>query len=124
MRRISRGTPYVLTTADIENVLGSLTPRIEEAVASLVDMTVDQWRKQSKAKKAKQLVDFQNRGLLSATLASAAKAQTDLEEAAFIVTQASEAHSVTADVAALREMVAEMSARMDALTGKSHKKGA
>jgi uncharacterized protein YceH (UPF0502 family) len=87
-------------------------------------MTVDQWRKQSKAKKAKQLVDFQNRGLLSATLASAAKAQTDLEEAAFIVTQASEAQSVTADVAALREMVAEMSARMDALTGKTGKKGA
>ena len=68
----------MLASSDIENILGSLTPRVEESVAALVDMTPSEWRKQSREKKAKQLVDFQNRGLLAATLASAAKAQTDL----------------------------------------------
>ncbi len=101
----------MLASSDIENILGSLTPRVEESVAALVDMTPSEWRKQSREKKAKQLVDFQNRGLLAATLASAAKAQTDLEEAAFAVTQASEAKSLTEDVEALKEMVADLTAK-------------
>lgn len=124
MRRISRGTPYILTTSDIENVLGSLTPAIEEAVASLLDMTVDEWRKQSKQRRAKQLVDFQNRGQFAASMTASAKAQTDLQEVAFAVTQRTEAASVAEDVQALKEIVSEVVGRMDALTGKPGKRGA
>lgn len=124
MRRISRGTPYVLTTSDIENVLASLTPAIEDAIAALLGLTVDEWRKQPKAKRVKQLVDFQNNGQVAATLAASAKAQTDLQEVAFAATQRVEAASVTADVQALKEIVADLVGRIDGLTGANARKGA
>lgn len=117
MKRISRGTPYVLTTGDVENVLGSMTPRMEESIAALLDMPVDEWRKQTKAKRAKQLVDFQNRGAAAAAFAAAAKAQTDLEEAAFAATQRTEAASIIDELEALKAMVAD-------LTHTHQKKGA
>lgn len=117
MKRISRGTPYVLTTGDVENVLGSMTPRMEESIAALLDMPVDEWRKQTKAKRAKQLVDFQNQGAAAAAFAAAAKAHTDLEEAAFAVTQRTEAESIIGELEALKAMVAD-------LTHSHHTKGA
>ena len=44
MRRMSRGTPYILATSEVENVLKSLTPKMGDHVASLLDMSGDQWR--------------------------------------------------------------------------------
>jgi len=104
-RRISRGTPYVLTAAEIENLLGALTPRMEEQVAAMLEMPAAEWRKQTKAKRAKQLVDFQTRGQFAAAMSAAAKAHTDMEAAAFAVTMQTEAQSLTDEVAALTELV-------------------
>ncbi len=43
-------------------------------------MTVEAWRKQSKGKRASQIVAFTNSGQLAAMLAASARAHTDLEE--------------------------------------------
>ena len=107
-RRISRGTPYILTQAELENMLGSITPRQEEQIAALLEMSVEDWRKQPKAKRAKQMVDFQNRGQWAASMAAAAKAQTDLEATAFAVTMQTKAQSLSDDVAALSQMVHQL----------------
>ncbi len=104
-RRISRGTPYVLTAAEVENLLGALTPRMEEQIAAMLDTTVEAWRKESKGKRAKHLVDYQNRGQLAAVLAASAKAHTDLEAAAFAVTMQTEAQSLADTVADLQSLV-------------------
>jgi hypothetical protein len=104
-RRISRGTPYVLTAGEIENLLGALTPRMEEQVAAMLDMTVEAWRKESKAKRAKHIVDYQNRGQFAAVMTAAAKAQTDMEGAAFAVTMQTEAQALSETVAELTELV-------------------
>lgn len=108
MKRISRGTPYVLSQADIENALMGLRPRTEEAIASLMDMSPEKWRAQTKAKRASQIVHYQNSGQLAASIAAVAKAHTDLEDAAFTVTQITEAQSVTEDVAELKRKVADL----------------
>lgn len=110
MKRISRGTPYILTEADLDNLLKSLTPRMEANICALLEMTVEDWRKLGKRVQARHLVDFQNRGVGAASLAAAAKAQTDLEEAAQAVTLASQAQSIVDDVAALKEMVHDLAA--------------
>ena len=107
-RRISRGTPYVLTAGEIENLLGALTPRMEEQIAAMLDMPVEEWRKQTKAKRAKHLVDYQNRGQFAAVMAASAKAHTDLEAAAFAVTLQTEAQSLSDDVAALKDLVHDL----------------
>lgn len=80
MKRISRGTPYVLSSTDMEHALAALSPRMEGAVAAILNMTVADWREQDDRLKVKQLIDFQNSAQLAATLATAAKAQTDLED--------------------------------------------
>lgn len=108
MKRISRGTPYVMTTGDVENALMALTPRTEESIASLMDMTVEAWRAQSPGKRASQIVAYTNSGQLAALLAASAKAHTDLEDSAFAVTQATEAQSLRDEVVALRDMVDDM----------------
>ena len=108
-RRISRGTPYVLTAAEIENLLGALTPRMEEQVAAMLDMSVEVWRKESKGRRAKHVVDYQNRGQFAATMAASARAHTDMESAAVAITQAIEAQTLTATVSALADEVAALS---------------
>lgn len=110
-RRISRGTPYVLTASEIENLLGALTPRMEEQVAAMLEMPVEDWRKQAKAKRAKQLVDFQSRGQFAAAMAASAKAQTDMEAAAFAVTMQTEAQSLADEVSALKDLVHGLATR-------------
>lgn len=112
MRRMSRGTPYVMTTGDVETALAALTPRAEESIASLMDMTVEQWREQSKPKRASQIVAYTNSGQLAALLSASARAHTDLEDAAFAVTQVAEAQSMREEMAALRGIVEEMSASL------------
>lgn len=109
MKRLSRGTPYVLSTADVENVIASLPPRVENAIASLLDMTLDQWRRLPKAKRARHIVDFQNRSQLAATLAAGAKAHTDLEAAAFAVTEKAEADTLAERVARLEQVITRTS---------------
>lgn len=116
MRRISRGTPYILSATEVENVLRSLTPKMEEHIASLLDISADQWRKLEDPVKVRHIIDFQNRATLAATLAAAAKAHTDLEDASVVVTQAVEADTLRDEVKALREMVHDLNAR--------HQKGA
>lgn len=117
MKRISRGTPYVLSRGDIENALASLTPRTEEAIAALFGISVDQWRRQTSEVKCKQVIDFQNSAALAATLAAGARVHTDLESAAFAVTQATEAQTLAEEVRALREMVQELTHRPAAKRG-------
>lgn len=112
MKRISRGTPYVMTTGDVEMALTALSPRTEEAIASLMDMTVEAWRKQTKGKRASQIVAFTNSGQLAAMLAASARAHTDLEDSAFAVTQATEAQSMRDEVIALRGLVEDMAAHL------------
>ena len=112
MKRISRGTPYVMTTGDVEMALTALSPRTEEAIASLMNMTVEAWRKQSKGKRASQIVAFTNSGQLAAMLAASAKAHVDLEDSAFAVTQATEAKSVRDEVTELRGQVEDLAARL------------
>ena len=71
MRRISRGTPYILTTGEIESRLATLKddPQMEQATAETFGLTVEQWRKLTVAKRAKHLIDLQERGLLAAATA-------------------------------------------------------
>jgi len=80
--RLSRGTPYILTATEVEETLKHLPPRIELAVAALMNMTVDDWRKQESKLRVKQIVDYQNAGSVAATLAASARAIGDLEAAA------------------------------------------
>jgi len=108
MKRISRGTPYILTESDLDNLLKSLTPRMEANICALLDMTVEDWRKLTKRVQARHLIDFQNRGVGAASLAAAAKAQTDLEEAAQAVTLQSQAQSIVDEFNALKEMVHDL----------------
>jgi hypothetical protein len=81
-RRISRGTPYILTNTEVEEILKHLPARIETAVAALMNLTVDDWHKQPAKLRAKQIIDFQNAGAFAATMAAAEKAIGDLEAAA------------------------------------------
>jgi hypothetical protein len=82
-RRISRGTPYILTATEISETLKHLSPRIETAIATLMNLSVEQWRAQADKVKAKQLVDFQSAGALAATMAASERAIGDLEAAAY-----------------------------------------
>jgi hypothetical protein len=117
MKRISRGTPYILTTDDIGNALASIPPRVEEAIAYLLNMTVDDWRAQTDRIKVKQLVDFQNAGAFAATLATAAKAIGDLEEVAFPVITA----SVDEELRAALDLLNEQVQKHDAMLAKVSK---
>jgi hypothetical protein len=91
MKRISRGTPYILT--------------------------VDDWRDQNDRVKVKQLVDFQNSGAFAATLATAAKAISDLEEVAFPVISP----SVDEELRAALDLLNEQVQKHDALLTKASK---
>ena len=115
MKRISMCTPYVLTTADVENVIASLTPKVENAIASLLDLTLDEWRKLPKAKRVRHIVDYQNRAQLAASMAASAKAHTDLEAAAFAVTEQAEAESDT---------LTQRVARLESMLTRTSRKGA
>lgn len=114
MKRISRGTPYVLTQTDIDNALAALTPRIEESIAAAMDMTPEDWRKQTKARKVKQIIDHQTRGQLAASMNAANRAQTDFEESA-------KAISATHEVEVLREEIAALTALVQSMTGTAKK---
>lgn len=114
MKRLSRGTPYVMTTGDVETALASLTPRVEESIASLMDMTVAQWRRQTKTKKAAQIVRFTNSGQLAALLAAAAKAHTDLEASAFAVTESAQAKTLADRVRELEDLTLELMEQREA----------
>lgn len=81
--RLSVGTPYIHTEVSIEASLSALTPRVEQAIAALLNMTTDDWRAQPDRVKVKQLVDFQTAGAVAATLAAASRATAELEAAAF-----------------------------------------
>ena len=81
-RRISRGTPYILTSTEVAEILKNLPPRIESALAALMNMTVEDWHKQAPKVKAKQVLDYQNAGAFAATMAAAGKAIGDLEAVA------------------------------------------
>lgn len=120
-RRISRGTPYILSSTDMENALAALTPRMEESIAAVLDMPHGEWRAQPLAAKVRQLIDHQTRGQAAAAFATAAKAQTDLEEAAHAITAQAEASVLRDEVAALRDMVAELLKTTDKPASTSRK---
>lgn len=105
MKRISRGTPYVLSTADVENVIASLPPKMEASIATLMDLTVEDWRKLPKAKRVRHIIDYQSRAQLAASIAASAKAHTDLEAAASPITQQAEAETLTDRVARLENIL-------------------
>ena len=121
MKRISRGTPYILTAVDIDNMLGALTPRMEEIVAAMLDMHVDEWRKQPKRKKVAQLVDHQNRGQFAAAQNASTRALTDWEEA---VTAIRPTDVTENRLDRLEMLVADIAGRLDTITGRTSKKGA
>lgn len=81
-RRISRGTPYILTATEIEQILKHLPPRVETSLAALMNLSLDEWRAQPVKVKAKQIVDHQNAGAFAATMAASERAIGDLEAAA------------------------------------------
>lgn len=107
-RRISRGTPYVLTSGEVEIALKSLTPKTVLAIASLLEMTVADWDALDDRMKVKHLIDYQNSSILAATLAAGAKAHTDLEAAGIIQTREATVDALTAEIDTLREMVREL----------------
>ena len=111
MKRISRNTPYVLTTADVENVLASVPPKVENAIAALLDMTLDEWRKMPKTKRVRHIVDYQNQAQLAASMAASAKAHTDLQAAAFAVTEQAEAETLSERVARLESLINRTAAK-------------
>ena len=115
MKRISRGTPYVPTTADVENVIASLSPKVENAIASLLDLTLDEWRKLPKAKRVRHIVDYQNRAQLAASMAASAKAHTDLEAGAIADPDQAEAEA---------ETLTDLVARLESMLTRTSKKGA
>lgn len=106
-RRISRGTPYILTTDDITNALAAIPPRVEEAIANLMNMGVEDWRAQNDRVKVRQLLDYQNAGAFAATLSTAAKAIADLDEVAFPVITPSVDEELRAALDLLNEQVAK-----------------
>jgi hypothetical protein len=106
--RISRGTPYIQTTADIENTLAAATPQMEENIAAMLRMPAEEWRAQPVAVKVKQINEHQIRGQAAAALAAATKAQTDFTEAVQPITEASQAAMLRDEVDALRDMVADL----------------
>lgn len=108
--RLSRGTPYILTSADIENALKALTPRTEAAIAQVLELTAEQWHALDDKVKVRHIIDFQNRSILAASLAAGAKVHTDLEEAAYAVTRVHEADTLADEVRALRELVTDLTA--------------
>ena len=90
-RRISRGTPYILTATEVTEILKHLPPRIELAVAALMNVTVDVWRAQPDKIRARQIIDYQNAGMFAATMAAAERAIGDLEVAALPTAHPTEA---------------------------------
>lgn len=121
MKRISRGTPYILTAVDIDNMLRALTPRMEEIIAAMLDMTVEDWRKQPKRKKVAQLVDHQNRGQFAAAQNASTRALTDWEEA---VTAVRPTDVTENRLDRLEMLVSDIANRLDTITGRTSKKGA
>ena len=115
MKRISRGTPYVLTTADVENVIASLSPKVENAIASLLDLTLDEWRKLPKAKRVRHIVDYQNRAHRASSRPGSAKARPAPGAAASAVTEQAEAEP---------ETLTERVARLESMLTRTSKKGA
>jgi ubiquinone biosynthesis protein UbiJ len=107
-RRLSRGTPYILTTTEIQQLIDSLTPRQEEAIAQIVGLTLSAWRKQGAAKKAHQVANYLNTAQISAAVAAAAKANADLEAAAFVITEAAEVDNLAHKVQALEKKVQQL----------------
>jgi hypothetical protein len=103
----------VLSTTDMENALAAVSPRVEEAIAALFNLTAEEWRAQPARVQVKQLVDFQNSAQLAATLAASAKAHTDLESVAF----AAVAPSATDDLRAAMELLTEQVAAITAKVG-------
>ena len=121
MKRISRGTPYILSAVDIDNMLGALTPRMEELIAAMLEMTIDEWRNQPKRKKVAQLVDHQNRGQFAAAQNASTRALTDWEEA---VTAVRPTDVTENRLDRLEMLVADIANRIDGLTARNAKKGA
>lgn len=121
--RLSRGTPYVLNASDVENVLGSLTPRMANTIAGLLDLTAGQWHALDDRVKVRHIIDFQNRSILAATLAAGAKAQTDLEGAANAITAVAEVDFLRCEVEALRQVIVELTAKLAAESGSVKKGG-
>lgn len=85
--RLSRGTPYILSSAQVEDILKHLPPRVELAVAATMNLTVEDWRKQAAKVRVKQIIDHQNAGILAATMAAAERAIGDLESASLPAVQ-------------------------------------
>lgn len=112
-RRLSRGTPYILTSTEVAEILKNLPPRIEQAIAALLNMTVDDWREQPAKVRAKQIVDYQNAGAFAASMAAAGKAIGDLETVALPSVQPTDAND-------LRDRVE----RLELILTSTSKKGA
>lgn len=112
--RLSRGTPYILSSSDIENVLKSMTPKFEANIARILDMTDEEWRTLDKKVKVRHIIDFQNRATLAATMAAGAKAHTDLEAAATVITDTAEAQTLRDEVRALTELVKDLTKKQGA----------
>lgn len=99
----------MLNTQDLENILTAVTPKMVQHITALLDITPEDWDKLDDRVRARHIVDFQQRGLLAATLSASAKAHTDLEAAAHPITEKAEAHTkielLNEQVAALTELV-------------------
>lgn len=118
MKRISRGTPYILTTDDITNALAAIPTRVEEAIANLMNMSAEDWRAQNDRVKVRQLVDYQNTGAFAATLTASAKAISDLDEVAFPVITP----SVDEELRAALDLLAEQVSKHEAALTKADDK--
>lgn len=80
MKRLSRGTPHILTASEIEVTLATVDrdPLLEQAIASIYHYDVEDWRKLPKAQRAKHIIDTQYQGRMSAILSTSLKARRDL----------------------------------------------
>ena len=82
MRRLSRGTPYILPSADIDNALRSIAPHTAHQIATVIGLTIEEWYALDDRLKVKHLIDYQNSAVLAATVVAAARAHTDLDDVA------------------------------------------
>ena len=123
MKRISRGTPHVLTTGEIESIFAALSkdPLLEGAVAQAFDMTVESWRHQTKAKRVAQFLDLQERGRLAAVGAQSLKARRDFMAEAYMVANNEDPSSVADRLRLVETQLAELTAY---IRGTAASKGA
>lgn len=121
MKRLSRGTPYILTSGEIEIVLMSVTKKTATHIAQLLEMTYEDWEALSDRVRAKHIVDYQNSSILAASLAAGAKAHTDLEASSSAITSTAQVEHLTEEVRVLRDLVKELTDNANSINSTAKK---